>query len=68
LFAITPVLALVAITTLLISRGWPAYSWGVVLILAGFAIASVRIELVRARTAKNADTHRTPSGRRPSAR
>jgi hypothetical protein len=49
LFAVTPVLALIAITTLLVSMGWPAYSWWVVLILAGFAIASVRIEFVRAR-------------------
>jgi hypothetical protein len=53
LFAVTPVLALVAITTLLISMGWPAYSWWVVFILAGFAVASVRIEFLRARDRKN---------------
>ena len=49
LFAITPVLAFIAITMLLVSMGWPAYSWGVVLILAGFAVASLRVEFLRAR-------------------
>ncbi|WP_028933953.1 hypothetical protein [Pseudonocardia spinosispora] len=56
LFAITPVLALIAITTLLVSQGWPAYSWWVVLILAGFAVASIRVEYLRWQQWKN-DEH-----------
>ena len=53
LFAITPVLAFLAITTLLVSMGWPAYSWGAVLILAAFVVASLRIEFLRAKNWKD---------------
>lgn len=57
LFAVTPVLAFIAITALLVSMGWPAYSWWVVLILAGFAIASLRIEVLRAREWNDKNRH-----------
>jgi hypothetical protein len=60
LFAITPVAALVAITALLISRGWPAYSWWVVVILAGFAVASIRIEYLRWRDLRERERHQAP--------
>ncbi|HWN33504.1 MAG TPA: hypothetical protein VNP03_12195 [Pseudonocardia sp.] len=60
LFAITPVLALVAVTVLLISRGWPAYAWWVVLILAGFAVASIRIEYLRWRDLRERERHQAP--------
>lgn len=60
LFAITPVLALVAVTVLLISMGWPGYSWPAVIILAGFAVASVRIEYLRWRDLRDRERHQTP--------
>jgi hypothetical protein len=53
LFAITPVLAFLAITGYLVSRGWPPYSWGIALILAAFAVGSLRIEFLRARNLRD---------------
>jgi uncharacterized protein (DUF58 family) len=57
LFAITPVVAFIMITALLVTMGWPAYSWWAVAILAAFAVASVRIEFLRARQLRSDERH-----------
>jgi hypothetical protein len=40
--------------------GWPGYSWLAVIILAGFAVASVRIEYLRWRDLRDRERHQTP--------
>jgi hypothetical protein len=65
LFAITPVVAFIMITALLVSMGWPAYSWWAVAILAAFAVASVRIEYLRARQPRTDQRHGTRPTNRP---